>query len=380
MEFKKVRACGFDKLYDGVMQYANNPNMKGFGDQLNEFLSHISVSYEIHDLSGMNVYYLNKICSSLIVEEVNYSSFSIKDELVDSERHLIKTAICAQMDEDTSKFNHENILPLGCVRYNVIATFKGAAIAFVTTYELDSIFRKQVNENDARGSLYESYPGNEIIEDKLAYMFYEKFFEYISNKMTSLDLVTEFMLENKFYKYADKMVNLAMVVTPFGSLDFFGADKALMKNQMNRLQSGYRTCDCKDKILSETYLQFVCKSSLGTFMKFALYYKKYLLDHENFKIVFSKSNYLFDSEILEKYHSRVEPYLQTINDYRNELKESTSINLNKFDYLLGADIIRYSISIPLLEVDNFVEESKKFGISFESIGVDVLKIAKMNLR
>ena len=380
MEFKKVRVCGFNKLYDGVMQYANNPVMKGFGDQLNEFLAHISISYELDDLSSMEVYYLNKISSSLMIKNDFFDSFSSREDLVKAERSLIDSVLIMSKDEDVNEFNYKNILPLGSHRYNVIATFQGTAIAFLTTYEFDTIFREDVKDNDGnsvRGPLYETYPGDEVIEDKMAYAFYEKFFEYISNKMTSLDLVTEFMMENKFYKYADKLVNLSSVSCPFGLIDFFGNSKENMKNQMTRVQSGYRTCDIKEDILKHTQLQFVCKTSFEVFMTFVLHYKKYVLNHENFKIIFSKSDFLFDQEILEKYKSHILPQFEKINNYRNSLKEITTIDLNKFNYLFGVDMIRFSISIPLMEISKFAEEFENFGISCKTISADVLKVSNM---
>lgn len=355
MIIKKVKVCGFDKLYEGFKYAYENEayrsRRQAYGNQLFDYLKHCMISINLDDLSTIEVFYLKKFCSELKVIDKVYGNFV--DDKKDEDIHQKVTGLLDlhnQMlnDDDINKDKSaiDNILPVGCNRYHVIAIFKGASITSITGVMLDSLFM----ENN---KLSEAYSGNLQMEKNLSGLFFNKFYQYMSEKMTELDLVTEFMLQKKFYDFTDAVCNLSHINSPNGELVFFGNSGGRLNKQIENYKKSQVSCPYY--IEDETYLTFALKTTFSTFFKIYLN-TNYVVDHKNLKIVFVNQEIDLDNPILNKYNARISTFVNYINSFKKGLSEKQELDLNKFNYIFNGNEIEYTIQVPMDKLKEFAND------------------------
>lgn len=346
MQFKKVRVSGFERIFEG-MKNCYKEKRQGFGDQLFDFLSHSMVSYELTDITTIELFYLKKFSTSIKIIDKVFGNFIDQEKQFDIHQKIeciLDTHNEILNDEDINKeeCNIENILPIGCEKYHVIAIFKGSGITSITGPFIGDIFKVD-------GKFPDIYNGDFLIENKMAELFYSSFYTFISNQITNIDIVTEFMMNKKFYQYSEECCSLAHVNTPFGDIVFFGNTNDKLQNQIKRIKEGLETSPyhIKDQI----YLTFVLDTTFSAFMKLFLN-TNYVTDHENLKIVFLKEMVSLSDSILEKYNARISNSLDYLISYKKELNNSSNIDLNKFNFICNGNKIVYSVSISLSGIEN----------------------------
>jgi hypothetical protein len=348
MRIKKVRVSGFQKLFEGCSAAAKE-NRVSFGSGLFPFLEHCMIAIEATGLTSMEVFYLRRLSSDMHVIDSEYGNF-IPEKKIDVNQkvgELLKLHNEILNDDDINKEETciENILPIGCSLHHVIVIFKGSYITSITGALIQDIFIDQEEKK-----IFEIYPGDLIMENILAEKFYNSLYTYMSNQITDIDVVTEFITTKKFYQYADSICNLAHVNTPFGDLEFFGNSQEKLQNQIKRIQDSMNT---SPYIYTDmTYFTFVMKTTFNTFMKFILY-TNYVVDYENLKLVFLKDGIDVGEDIISKYDNRINTSLEYIASYKKELSESTAIDLNKFNFIYNGTEIVYSIQIPLSKIEQY---------------------------
>jgi hypothetical protein len=290
------------------------------------------------------------MCTKLRIIEKSYGNF-VPEDVVGARQKVqcildIHDEICK--DDDISKEENmiDNILPIGCIHYHVVTTFSGADILGITgTLNITSLFRDGDKFSDI-------YPGELDIEDGIAKMFYQSFYEYISNQMTALDVPTEWVLTNSFYDFAESGCTLSHIDTPFGDISFFGSNNDKLMYQLRRIHEGQKTSPYD--IREMTYLTFVFKTTFTSFFHLYYNFKDYMIDYGNLKLVFLEKKIRVANPILQKYQGRISSADEFLSSYKKTLNESTEINLNKFNYIFGGNEISYSMKIPLSEIDDFM--------------------------
>lgn len=373
MIIKKVKICGFDKLFDGFKYAYENEAFKSrrqaFGNQLIDYLKHLMITINLNDLSTIELFYLKKFCSDLKVIDKVYGNFvdpEKDDDVYQKVTGLLELHNQMLNDDDINKDTSviDNILPIGCERYHVIAMFSGGSITSITGIMMDSLFM----ENN---QFVDVYPGDLQIEKVLAGLFYNKFYQFMSEKMTELDLVTEFMLQKKFYDFTDGVCNLSHVNSPTGELVFFGNTG----NRLNKQLENYKKAQasCPYYLEDKTYLTFALKTTFHTFFKIYLN-TKYIVDNKNLKIVFANDMIDVDNPILDKYNARLSSFVNFIASFKKGLSEKQQIDLNKFNYIFNGTEIEYTIQIPMNEVKDFVNDFFVDETELENIKDDMIKI------
>ena len=66
MIIKNVSVCGFNRLYEGYKK-AENENRKAYGAELGDYLKHCMISIILNDLTTIEIFYLKKFCSELVI-------------------------------------------------------------------------------------------------------------------------------------------------------------------------------------------------------------------------------------------------------------------------------------------------------------------------
>lgn len=345
MKIKKVRVSGFDKLYEGYKACIKE-NRSGFGDGLFTFLNHMMVSYEIEEFTAIELFYLKKFCSSVKIIDHTYANFVEKKDALDLNQMIgglleVHNVIVNDSDIDKTICVPDNILPIGCHQYHVIATFKGAKITAITGSLIQNLFK------DENGHFEEIYIGNFPMENKMATQFYNAFYSFISAEMTNIDVITEFSTDKSYYRYANNMCSLAHINSPFGELAFYGNDQTGLSHQIKIIKESIQTSPYN--LYDLTYLTFCLRTTFHTFMEFYMS-SPYLIDHENLKLTFGVDEIFVDKDILNKYSARINNSFVYLNDFKKGLAQSTNIDLQKFNYIFDGNPITYSIQIPLDDI------------------------------
>ena len=348
MRIKKVRISGFQRLHEGYAS-SRKENRASYGNNLFDYLNHCMIAIELDNLTAIETLYLKKITSSLNILDEEYGNF-INEKEVDIHQKVnglleIHDELVNDTDIDKKDTYIDNILPIGCKMFHVIAVFKGAKITTITGALIEDLFK------DGKDFL-DIYPGNMIIENKVAEKFYNSFYTFMSEQVTSLDIVTEFMTTKKFYNYADSICSLSYVNTPFGELTFFGNTQDRMNSEIINIRGSMET---SPYVLGDNILfNFTMKTSFSTFMMFYLS-TNYVVDHENFKLVFLKENIVLGKPILDKYNARVSNCIDYLTSFKKGLNDDPSINLNKFNFIFNGTEIIYNLQIPYSRITNFID-------------------------
>lgn len=348
MRIKKVRISGFQRLHEGYAS-SRKENRASYGNNLFDYLNHCMIAIELDNLTAIETLYLKKITSSLNILDEEYGNF-ISEKEVDIHQKVnglleIHDELVNDTDIDEKDTYIDNILPIGCKMFHVIAVFKGAKITTITGALIEDLFK------DGKDFL-DIYPGNMIIENKVAEKFYNSFYTFMSEQVTSLDIVTEFMTTKKFYNYADNICSLSYVNTPFGELTFFGNTQDRMNSEIMNIRGSMKT---SPYVLGDSILfNFTMKTSFSTFMMFYLS-TNYVADHENFKLVFLKENIVLGKPILDKYNARISNCIDYLASFKKGLNDDPSINLNKFNFIFNGTEIIYNLQIPYSRITNFID-------------------------
>ena len=373
MKIKQINISGFKRVFEAY-QTAFKEKMKGFGSGLFDYLSHSMISLELQEITTIELFYLKKIASDIIVIDKEYSNFtSEKNEFDINQKVEGLLTLHDEMlnDEDINKNTSyiDNILPIGCERYHIIAIFKGSNITSITTPFVEKVFYVD-------GKFPTSYSGNFLIENTIAELFFKNFYDYMSKQVTDLDLLSEFMTNKKFYQYADNICNIAYVNSPHGELVFFGNSQDVLNRQIDSIRKSQETSPYV--LRDNTMITYVMNTTFSTFMKLFLN-TNYVVDHQNLKLVFVDESIDISEKILNKYEARLSNYADYLISYKKGLNEDTNINLNKFNFIFNGSKIVYSLQIPISDIIDKDKLDFMFGEEEEWTNIEnsIISTAKM---
>ena len=376
MIIKNIKASGFDRIYDGY-KYCFKDNRSGFGDGFINFLQHAMISIDLDDISSMELFYLKRFSSSVHVVNSKYSNFidDKKDKAtfeIVRELLQLQNEIYEDNDINPETDNAENIIPIGCKRFHLIATFTGPGIINITGLRVETLFLDEDNKFSS------SYIGNMKLEERIGGLFYQSFYRYMSENMSKLDIVTDFIVNKKLYQYSEDYCSLAYVNSPYGELNFFGSDQAKLNQQIQHIKSNQQKMPY---ILDDSiYFTFIIKSTFSTFFNIYLSEdNKNILDYTNLKIVFIDPNISLDKNIFTKYNVRISQTFEYMGKLKQEFSKRTDVDLNEFNYIFFGNTITYSLKYSLdelnhIEIENRNNENGIIYNRMKSIGNSISKI------
>ena len=370
MIIKKVRACGFEYLFNGYKEAAKI-GKAGFGTGLPNYIQHVMLSIELEDITTMELFYLKRMCGDVKILGKEYQNFVSKEKQMDVYQKVesiltIRDEMVKDSDIDKKVCDIDNILPVGCETYHAIAFFKGNAVMAVTGAVINEIFAEPVEiktidpktkkeEITHSYKTWDTYKGDEAMEEVLAKAFYENLYKYMAGRMKDIDVVTEFMTNKQFYNFADAACNIAHVNTPFGQLNFLGTDPEKLTLQIDRIKASQESTpyDFSD----ETNITFILTTSFHLFMQIYMADENDMwkvIDHENLKLVYLKEDINLNGDIISKYEARINNAVNYINAFKKEINEG-DFNLGKFNFIMNGTQIRYSIQMSLSNIKKFLD-------------------------
>lgn len=371
MILKQINTSGLDYLYDGYKAAADE-HRSAYTTKLFSYLEHCMIGLEIDEVTTLELFYLKSFASKIFVVGDYYRNFVNKDNYPELHTLVqdslnIRNEVLSDSDIDKSKSFIDNMLPIGCKSYRVIAVFKGATITSIT-----SGFPNVLFDGD-NGRILESFPEPYDLENRVSQLFFKNFYSYIAKKSTDIDIVTETMTNLKFYQYADKLVNLAHINTPFGEIRFFKSDATVFQKQINNIKNNQKTLPF---FLSDSvYLTFVLNTTFSTFMKLYLD-NDFVVDTQDLKIV-ADSKALLSDDILIKYKNRIATIISNIKESSKPLNGK---DLNFLNYMFSGNIIKYSIQLSATDINKLMSPDDRSVFStideLVSIKTDISNIYK----
>lgn len=340
MEFKSVNVCGLDRIYNALMNIGNNQLSEG----MDVLLNHISVSFLIKDINALELIFLKEFCTDVkvISQNLPYTDNSF-DNLEDTVKNLRKLSDQIVSDMDVSEdSNPYNAIPLYMVKYKVIATFKGMNITSIT----GSIFKRLfINKEAKEGEppYYSEYPEDEM-ENILIRKFMTEFYRYMSDKLSTIDIASQFQLHHNFFniiKSSNNNIALSHINTFGGDINFTNNTPEKLNSSINKI----KLFNVKNKSLNtidNSYYYFTVKSTLSTYIVFKCIVD-YVCSSENIQPLKEIDVCNIADDIRIKYQNRILELISDILTYRSELDDK---DIHKYMILLSGQYIMYNIKVP----------------------------------
>jgi hypothetical protein len=348
MIFKKITLSGFDRMYDGYRDAYNANMLKGYTSGLFNFLEHSMISIDLDSITTIELFHLKSLASnvSILGKDIeNFTNDSKYSDITGNIQALIDIHQDMLVDDDIDEKTDsiDMVLPIGCQKYHVLAVFKGAAITSITGPMIDKLFYID-------NKFSEVYPGDVMVGKQIAMLFYKRLYGNITDAMKNLDIVTSYVIDKKFYKYADGDCDLAHVNTPYGQLVFFGNSDDRLNYQISELKK--RQEELPYVLNDQVYLTFVLTTTFSSFMK--LYMDtNYIVDYEDLKVIYTLPDINLSDNILNKYSARINDAYGYIAEFKSNLSKSDSdeIDLNRLNFIFNGNMIKYSIQLSLKDID-----------------------------
>lgn len=357
MIIKKVRACGFQRLFEGYKDAAKL-NKAGFGSDFGKYIQHAMLSIELEDLTTMEKFYLKTFCSELRELDMKFENFVNKEKQMDVHQKLdailsIHGEMIHDSDIDANKCNLNNILPVGCMKHHVLAIFKGDAVMAVTGAVINEVFTTTDNEKHT-SKTWAEYAGDEAVESNCAGRFVQNFYSYMLSHMKAVDAVSMFEAKKNFFDYSDAICNIAYVNTPFGQLNFLGTDPQNLALQVDRIKASQTSSPYV--FPEDITIGFVFNTTFNLFSQifFGARDSWKVVEYENLNLVYKKENVNVSDDIITKYNARISSAINYINSFKVELDSSQTVDLNKFNFIFNGTPITYTVQMSMAKVKDFV--------------------------
>ena len=359
MKIMNVSLSGLDRLFEGYRHAADENRRTAYGRNITAFLNHCLISFEISELTTIEMYYLKHFSSSIHILDKTFSNFINAEKEYDINQKIsgllmLHDELINDSDIDDSVNSITNILPIGCTSYKVIANFKGPSIMSITGGFVEKIFTSEDGLDDI-------YIGNSLMVDRISRLFYESFYSFIANKYGEIDLVTEFMTTRKFYNYSENICDLAYLNTPYGEITFFETDQDKLAKQLKSIKEKQKNSPYwVEKLM---YVTFICNTTFDVFMDMYLN-TNYVVDHEDLKIILANDSVSLSDNIVDKYKARISNSMDYLLSYKKGLINSDSMDLNKLNFIFNGNKIKYSLQIPL---SNIIEFTNQYNSTIDEI-------------
>lgn len=370
MIIQNVNISGFEAIYYGI-QNCEKENRTGFGTDLVKFLNHCMISLNLTDLSTMEVFYLKQMATNISIIMSEYKNFVNKKENPEihdkiNEMLEIHNSLQNDSDIDKNKCDIDKILPIGCKSHTVVAIFKGSNILSITGTILQNLFK------DESGKFEEIYCEDFVLKDRIAKLFFTSFYTFISDQITSFDIVTEFVMNNKFYKFGDSLCTLATISSQYGEIRFFNNTQERLQREILLLRKSMMQYpySIKNGIL----LNFVMNTSVSTFLHYYFQENSPVVAYSNLKLIYIDNDIHVEDSIIEKYRVRINSSFEEIAKFKAKLNSVGSIDLNKFNYIFPGNRILYTVQWPLSHIQNIENTLDRNEI--KQIDMEMNKIVK----
>lgn len=358
MNVTEVKTYGLDILdiaTNAKMSGTENSNHNGvkFTKDLNFILSNIQVVMKVDAVTLFELMFLKDISSAINIAStyINNWKYLANEkcaEIVDGLIHLAK-----QMESDTDvteNYNDPyNLLPTYVILSDVILSFTGPTLINILGITNIEKWNTLSDDNDAI---------NKLIKNN--------FYDMVGNKykgfFSSIDILSSFSCENKFYKNLTKSSNitLAYTSTDYGNFSFLLDDKLrkLPKEEALKIQK-----DSLNEFVRETppeasvKYSFVIKSTFKTFISF--YLAGVVTSYNPIQETLQNDTVVLGEIIRNKYQTRA---TELISQLKDMLTKITVTPVLLTEAMCSGQLMKYTVTIPegykIKPITNTDEETK----------------------
>ena len=178
-----------------------------FQQNVNYYMSIVSITFELMDISGGDILFLKEFASKLDIEQQQFSAHTEKNFPEDIKMIFKKAGNLIENDPISGckyRITSDYRAPIGCIYFNATAVFKRSNI--LNLIGMDFIDKYDFSFLDD-GSMSDIDKENKILRDYIMPLFYQKFAEFKKMKLTSQDIFTDAVIYNEFYSQS-KLSNI----------------------------------------------------------------------------------------------------------------------------------------------------------------------------
>ena len=353
MIVNSVTVNNIDKLTYIYEQGKTNENFKkSFSSKITSLLNHIRVDFTISDIGILEYYFMKKISSDISIPlytDLHISSNSFVDKTKYPERFSIveKFRILENemiKDDDIKSINKITDIPfldpIGAIRIdNVLVTFRGENLLLFSNGFIEK-FIESISEKS-----------EEEVQNFFVKELIQSFYSFMGNHLSNVDILSEYSIQSYYYKYiglSDKL-RLAELSCPAGIMSFFGDASDHILDDVKKIK------DFISKNEKEKYrvrYSFIFNTDIYTF--FILdQLCPWIDDHQPFKILLGQKTdaipplLTLHKDIRNKYNKRLEEVYRNYTSIKNVVVQSPEDNLNRYNYILSNQKLKYSVSFTL---------------------------------
>lgn len=371
MEITNINFLNLDTLYQIVIDkfYDHNYNNVKFGRNLTQLLNHVVISLDLSSVSEYEYIYL-KMYSTTITKLYNrrYNIDYINKNYPDVSDSLFKwLTILDTIDKDNdikSDTMTGYFSPSGSIVGDCCISLSGSQIASIITLEPMDFFIKAsdskcviANEDPSKNKLDPNYKDkiytDESVKNFIISEFLTKFYKFLTEKATLIDLASDSFTNGKFLLCDNKKkVKLMNLRNPYVMCDFVEDDLKTIVENMKRYKESAMP---KEFTINNTQFEILVCSEFCVFFELMniLPYEKFI-SLENLNIPASESLDINNApkcpdEWERKYENR---FYGRIKAFVSELNRSYDTHSNVIKRLaMTENYIPYSYSI-LLSLDD----------------------------
>lgn len=373
MVIEKVVTCGFDKLYDMYQTSKTDKNKIADGTtdfrafymkKRDLFLANTSVSFIISDINIIETMMLRRMSKFITIKEEYISNIYKPEQGIgrfNGINDVIQLADTINDDSDIKDDSKNHILPVGCIKYKLLCSFKGAGVLAVT----NSFIEKAFVDGDKTMTEYKE----EVVGRNLANNLLENLYQTLQTNMYDFDQYTDFALIKHYFKYVDidKTCLVSQVNSPGGQLDLCGSDKGRLNSQLAKLINNV-------KKYKETDIEFIL-TICSTFRVFSEFFIKtdFIVSYEDFKVIANDEDINIPFDIKDKYAERIKECLKPIVDFRKSIKNNSKDNMHKPCLIIDGQNIKFNIKIPA-NIEELIKDGKFDVMDSDIVGAIVMSI------
>lgn len=393
MKISNIYASNIDDFLTMIcVGKTDKDRRKDIGSHIIDMYHHMSLSFEIEEINILEAFFLKKISNHNILTLETIEGEELIDTSKFKEMHhevvsLLKLLEVIKKDPDTPSFEGTEMLPLICLQKKIIVTFTGPSLSIILTPQPDNMLQEIYHfKNDESFDINHIRNNMDDFYNQCTLNLVNQFYKNFLNWGLSMDLLVDATIDQNYYSYVNRdTTELAEVFTPFGSLHFMGESvtNEILSKQINRTKEGFQSLPniYKDKMYSETKLNFIISSSLYAFLEMYLALPNhFFLDMMDFKRVLISKD--VDRLITGKYDIRLNSHETKLIKERDKIVENPTYKIEKYFFgFLGSEI-KFSFSVSLEEISLFLQNYRNnilldniYGKNLKSFLVcDIVKI------
>lgn len=350
MKINNVIERNLDLIYKTIKDGKSNKEFAiKLGNNMTKLFSHSFITLDISDITLLETFYLKLFSSDNIIFLDTYLNSDNIDIMSNSINSLMILSESMNNDTDIKIKPSNSLLPIGCINNHLLVTFTCNTLCNIIGVLPDIFFDELEKENIS-------------LSDFIIKKFMTNFYNYMSKKITNIDILSDSIIESKYYKYTedDLSVSLTEVHTPYGMMSFFGDRSSDLNNEINECKRLF-SCNNNDINLLpyiKTDLYFVITCSFYTFLNiFTKLPSSSFIDWKDFKILMSPDNKLLLNisslpNNLDKYKIRINSKIDEFIKNRNNLSSDKEYNLLKYNFILGSSMTKFTLKLSLNDISN----------------------------